>query len=85
MGVDRIKGVGTAVEVAVGSNVAVGTSATRVCSTESLTHIWVASMPISGVGAACGLGEQEVIRTMIKEKILGLLTKIFSSFLIRIR
>jgi len=45
-----------------------------------LTHIWVASIPISGVGATCGLGAQEVIKTMIKERINELLLKYFSSF-----
>ena len=54
--------------VAVDSGVGVGTSAAMVCSTESLTHIWVASMPMSGVGAACGLGAQEVINIVIKNK-----------------
>jgi len=58
--------------------VAVGTSAAIVCSTESLTHIWVASKPISGVGAACGLGAQDVIKNMIKNKKKSLLPK--SSF-----
>ena len=67
MGVDRSMGVGSGVGVAVGSVVAVGTRAAIVCSTESFTHIWVASMPISGVGAACGLGAQEVNNIMIKK------------------
>jgi len=68
MGVERSMGVGVGVGVAAGSGVAVGTSAAMVCSTDSLTHIWVASIPISGVGAACGLGAQDVINKMIKNK-----------------
>ena len=79
MGVERIMGVGSGVGVAVGSGVAVGTSAAMVCSTESLTHIWVASMPISGVGAACGLGAQEVINIMIKNNKKSFLPKIIIS------
>ena len=79
MGVERISGVGMSVGVAVGSVVAVGTKAAKVCSTENFTHIWVASMPISGVGAACGLGAQDAANIIIENRIKIFLTKIFYS------
>lgn len=79
MGVERITGVGMSVGVAVGSGVAVGTKAAKVCSTENFTHIWVASMPISGVGAACGLGAQDAANIIIENRIKIFLTKIFYS------
>ena len=59
---ERVGGAESGVGVAVGSGVAVGINAARVCSTEIWTHICVASIPISGVGAACGFGAQADIK-----------------------
>lgn len=51
MGVECKVGVEMSVGAAVGSGVVVGMAAARVCWTDRSTHIWVASAPISGVGA----------------------------------
>ena len=79
MGVKRMIGVGTSVGVAVSSGVAVGIKAAKVCSTDSLTHIWVASIPISGVGAACVFGAQEANNKRLKEIRIIFLFKIITS------
>jgi hypothetical protein len=79
MGVECITAVGISVGIAVDSGVAVGIKAARVCSTDILTHICVASIPISGVGAACGFGEQEAIKEILMKRIKTLLFKIITS------
>jgi hypothetical protein len=60
MGVESTTGSGGSVAVAVGSGVAVGTIAVRVCWTDISTQSCVAIAAISGVGSESGPSEHAV-------------------------